>query len=606
MASHRHRKTPALRECGSAILLLTLASVLFTRAWAQQAGDSVCPRPAPGSVVQQPPELRSQNGRLEMTLNFRISTDAGGLTRFCYLSDGGLQAPTLEVKPGDELIIHFHNRLPGNGNRQPQPVHAAPSHSLGCAGGRMSLAATNLHFHGMNVSPTCHQDDVMQTLIEPSTTFDYRLKIPANITPGLYWYHPHPHPFTEAQVQGGASGALIVEGIASLRPEVRGLPERVLILRDQRMPAGIASKIDTNLPGWDISLNYVPVLYPDYVPSVIQTNPRQQEFWRVLNAAADTIFDLQVMVNNTPRSLRVVAIDGEPLIASASFNQTDVLLPPGSRAEFVVTTPNVGEQAQLVTRAWNTGPDGDQDPKRTIASIVSLPQPLAHGPAREAAQAVSGVHGSTSLQTATPVAQRKLYFSETRRDPKNFGSTSFFLTVEGQTPEMFKMDAPPNIIARQGTVEDWTVENRAREDHVFHIHQIHFQVLEIDGKPVDDPALRDTINLPYWKGQGPYPSVKLRMDFRDPNIVGTFMYHCHILQHSDNGMMGSIEVLPQNGNAAAWHTSQLCWCRAGSLTSSNLRSERDGPRHNMVWTLVVLGCLIPIGLLLCTHSRKSC
>ncbi|MGB9258377.1 MAG: Ig-like domain repeat protein, partial [Candidatus Korobacteraceae bacterium] len=91
---------------------------------------------------------------------------------------------------------------------------------------------------------------------------------------------------------------------------------------------------------------------------------------------------------------------------------------------------------------------------------------------------------------------------------------------------------------------DWTIENRAEEDHVFHIHQIHFRVLEVDGKPVNDGTLRDTIDLPYWDGSGPYPSVKLRMDFRDPNIVGTFLYHCHILKHEDMGMMGVIQVLP--------------------------------------------------------------
>src|SRR5207302_4008433 len=88
------------------------------------------------------------------------------------------------------------------------------------------------------------------------------------------------------------------------------------------------------------------------------------------------------------------------------------------------------------------------------------------------------------------------------------------------------------------------LENRSREEHVFHIHQIHFQVLEVDGKPSNDSALRDTIDLPYWKGEGPYPSLKLRMDFRDPNSTGILMYHCHILEHSATGMMGSIQVLP--------------------------------------------------------------
>ena len=112
------------------------------------------------------------------------------------------------------------------------------------------------------------------------------------------------------------------------------------------------------------------------------------------------------------------------------------------------------------------------------------------------------------------------------------------------------MNNPPTIVVHSGTVEDWVVENTALEDHIFHIHQIHFQVLEVNGQPVNDPAIRDTVDLPYWSGSGPYPSVKVRMDFRDPNIVGTFVYHCHILQHEDAGMMGAIQVLPSSGLAS--------------------------------------------------------
>src|SRR2546423_3287728 len=131
-----------------------------------------------------------------------------------------------------------------------------------------------------------------------------------------------------------------------------------------------------DLPAWDISLNYVPVLYPTYVPAVLEPTPHQQEFWRVLNAAADTIFDLQMIVKNGPRRLRVLAIDGVPLDRKAlddqSVSRTDVLVLPGSRVEFVVETPKPGEHAEFITRAWDTGPDGENEPQRTIATIVSV------------------------------------------------------------------------------------------------------------------------------------------------------------------------------------------------------------------------------------------
>jgi FtsP/CotA-like multicopper oxidase with cupredoxin domain len=105
----------------------------------------------------------------------------------------------------------------------------------------------------------------------------------------------------------------------------------------------------------------------------------------------------------------------------------------------------------------------------------------------------------------------------------------------------------PNIIARQGDVEDWIIENRTNELHAFHIHQIHFLVMDWSGQPVSEPFLRDTVNVPYYKeNMLSYPSVRLRMDFRDPKTVGTFVYHCHLLEHEDGGMMGTIRIDPVN------------------------------------------------------------
>jgi FtsP/CotA-like multicopper oxidase with cupredoxin domain len=111
---------------------------------------------------------------------------------------------------------------------------------------------------------------------------------------------------------------------------------------------------------------------------------------------------------------------------------------------------------------------------------------------------------------------------------------------------MFEMTSDvPNIVTEQGTVEDWIIENRSRELHDFHIHQLHFLLLEYQGRSLNENFLRDTVNVPYYDGHSlAYPSVRLRMDFRDPNTVGTFPYHCHILEHEDKGMMGSIRVAP--------------------------------------------------------------
>src|SRR6201996_29754 len=257
------------------------------------AADQVCARFASGSATSAPPELESQNGVLEVTFKFLTTTDSQGRARYCYVTDTGLEAPTLRVSPGDQLIIHFQNDLPAaSHNMAGMKMSLSPndSNSTAC-NGNMSATATNIHFHGMNAAPVCGQDEVVHTLIAPGQSFDYKVQIPSNEPPGLYWYHPHPHGFSEGQVQGGATGALIVEGLQNVDPALAGLTERTFVVRDQVLPTSESN--DANIPAWDLSINYVPVTYPGYTPAVIQTNPAQQELWRVANTAADTIMNLE-------------------------------------------------------------------------------------------------------------------------------------------------------------------------------------------------------------------------------------------------------------------------------------------------------------------------
>ncbi|MBB6144931.1 FtsP/CotA-like multicopper oxidase with cupredoxin domain [Silvibacterium bohemicum] len=587
-----------------AISAQDLAKMVSTAVTGSDAADQVCARYATGSVVSAPPELESQNGVLEVTFTFQTVTDSQGLIRYCYVTNTGLEAPTLRVNPGDQLIIHFQNNLPPAtaasdnmaGMKMTLSANDTPTTSTSSAcNGAMGTSVTNIHFHGMNVAPVCGQDEVVHTLVQPGQSFDYNVQIPANEPPGLYWYHPHPHGISEGQVQGGATGALIVEGLQNVDTALAGLPERTFVLRDQILPPSEMN--DSNIPAWDLSINYVPVTYPGYTPAVIQTNPGQQELWRVANTGADTILNLQYIVNGVAQTVQVVAIDGYPIASGSSgqqsVSQTSILLGPGARAEFVVTTPNVGDQAQLVTQYWNTGPDGDFDPARPIANIVSQ-----NGIENSAAKGTAAVRRLPShakqtkvtrfsaLASATPVAQRNLYFSEVLLDPTNpLSPTTFFITEEGQTPTVFTMDQQPNIVVHSGTVEDWVVENRAQEDHVFHIHQLHFQVLEVNGQPANDPAIRDTVDIPYWNGSGPYPSVKVRMDFRDPNVIGTFVYHCHILEHEDGGMMGEVQVLPQG---------------SASTTTATASASSIDPNGNVTLTANVIdaatGNATPTGL----------
>ena len=234
--------------------------------------------------MQNPPELRSQNGVLEVTLHFRYqaTTVGQGPPRYCYITDDGVESPTLRVHPGDQLILHLHNDLPAAILSQAHlpETPAQRGEQTGCDATMMDGAMTNLHFHGLTIPPTCHQDDVINTTVKPGDDFDYRVTIPKDEPPGLYWYHPHPHGFSERQVQGGASGALIVEGLERQNPSLAKLPERIIVLRDQSLSR--VQQLNTLPPAWDVSINYVPVLYPEYQPAKIETRPAQKELWRVL------------------------------------------------------------------------------------------------------------------------------------------------------------------------------------------------------------------------------------------------------------------------------------------------------------------------------------
>jgi FtsP/CotA-like multicopper oxidase with cupredoxin domain len=567
----------SLKSSFLAVLILSLARLA---AFAREDGASQpqrCRRPTPGSVVPEPGELRSQNGVLKADLTYLSSMSSGGQEDYCYQSEDGIENPTLRVNPGDLLIVHLRNRLTPSGPR-PKMSHALmpPIHSP-CASARMTILSTNLHFHGMTVAAVCHEDDVLHTFIQPGEApFEYRLRIPSDEPPGLYWYHPHVHGVTNPQVLGGASGALIVAGIERANSKLAGMPERTFIIRDQELlhpdaPPSKAGTIPpppvfrdpegdilntgtgTGKPAKDLSINFVPVPYPDYPLALIRVQPSERQLWRILNASAITYIDLQAVVNNALLNLGVVSVDGVPinengLVRDRILWVNHVFLPPGARVEWIFEGLPAGANARLITRSVDTGPEGENDPARPLAEIVASPQ--ASRPRSQLAASPAPLPRSELvwLGDVRPIRTRKLYFSERPSDPQNPHSpTVFMLTVDGQTPAPFDPNrTQPDIVVHQGDVEDWVIENRSREMHAFHIHQIHFMLTEWNRQPVDEPFLHDTINVPVWDGKNTrYPSVTLRMDFRDPNSVGTYVYHCHLLEHEDGGMMGIIRVLPR-------------------------------------------------------------
>ncbi len=512
---------------------------------------SDCPdRPAAGTVVKNPFSISSQNGALSAEFIMAHSVDQDGYTHYCYkykTSDHTVEAPTLRLNPGDTLNLEILDRIKDDDTeakkmKMKMDMSSTPGKTCGDSGDA-TIDSTNVHFHGLNVPPVCHQDDVINTLIQPgSPGFQYSLQIPTTEPPGLYWYHPHVHGFTEFQVNGGAAGAIVVEGMEKYRPEVKGLTERIFVIRQQFLVPWV--------PGaYELTINYQ-VASTEFLRPIIEMQPGDKEFWRVANASLQDFLELQVLQEDTPQKLELVALDGYPLAETRDVKE--ILIPPAGRAEFIVHAPPAGASAVFYTQAYSTGPTGNPDVAEPLANIQVGGSESSHAakapvpppaPAPASASASNAALKFSNLAHAAVTAERKLYFSE------EFGGTNgpiqFYITVDGQKQRVFEADEKPAITTKVGAVEDWTIENRALETHAFHIHQIHFQVLEVDGKPVTNSDLLDTIAIPYWSGPGtPYHSVKVRMDFRDPTIAGTFVFHCHILLHEDLGMMHKILVEP--------------------------------------------------------------
>ena len=343
--------------------------------------------------------------------------------------------------------------------------------------------------------------------------------------------------------------------------------QRLLIVRDQNVPGN--PEEGGNIPAWDVTLNYVPITSPtdpnsnNFVPAVLQMRPGDQEFWRVSNSAADTILDLQYVFDGQPQVMLVVAIDGVAVNSQDGTQPGDLIpvthfvLPPASRVEFIVIGPSASVGlAQLTTQNINTGPIGDNDPARPLATIQLVNSTVADNDAYVPAFKAMNPYQQrfAGLGTQPVAVQRTVFFDEDN------ATSTFFMAVQGVPEHAFDPNAPPDIVATQGTVEQWIVQNRTQENHAFHFHQLHFLVqsqdnFELNGS-LQAPAIAgqylDMIQVPFWDGNPnhPYPSATLLIDFRGSD-VGDFVFHCHILEHEDGGMMNIIRVQNPGGSQAS-------------------------------------------------------
>src|ERR1700747_3604348 len=167
----------------------------------------------PSDQLRNPPELRAKVHTLSLALHAAIASD--GKNSFYF--NGQPDAPTLRLSPGDQLKINYINDLPVN-----------PKESCAIT---PCMDMTNLHFHGLTVSPDAPQDDVLTMMAMPGKSLHYTVQIPKNHSPGLYWYHTHPHGESYRQALDGMSGAIVIGGIETYFQALVSLPERVLVVR---------------------------------------------------------------------------------------------------------------------------------------------------------------------------------------------------------------------------------------------------------------------------------------------------------------------------------------------------------------------------------------
>jgi Multicopper oxidase len=307
---------------------------------------------------------------------------------------------------------------------------------------------------GPALHPTCQSDEVIKTIVNSGETFQYHINFLENEPSGLYWYHPHIHGVTEHAVQGGASGAIIVDGIENIQLAVSGLRHRILMVRDQPVPGNPAPK--GNIPSWDLTLNYIAITSPtdpnsnNFVPAILHMEPVEKQFWRLSNSSSDTILDLQYEFDGVPQTIQVVAIDGVPVNSQDSDDPgrlipvTHFVLPRASRVEFIVSAPSSEiKLAQLITLAITTGPDGDNDPQRPLASIQLSGSVDSRGGSENRAGTFTAMSKTRQLYKglgSAPVAvKRTVYFDEIQ-------PTKFFMAVEGKPEHVFD----PNLLCLSG------------------------------------------------------------------------------------------------------------------------------------------------------------
>lgn len=451
--------------------------------------------PVTGGELTQPQVERRADGQLELRLEAapgQVLLAGRQATAMAY--NGNVPGPTLRLRAGDVLKIKLVNDLD---------------------------QATNLHVHGLHVSPEGNGDNVF-IAVAPGGTFDYEYKLPGDHPPGVYWYHPHHHGMVADQIFAGLFGAIIVEDPEPIASSV----ERVLVISDTTLDrAGNISAVPAmeRMMGREGQL----ILVNGQSNPQLSARPGQRERWRIINACVARYLRLRL----DGQQLQLLGMDSGRYPAPETVD--DLLLTPGNRADLLVTTAtgdsvlrafghDRGSMPGMMGPGFGAPNPTDQPDGGSLATFRVSGEPVAP------LAAVPAFLGPGDLRSSPIAARRRIILAAGMGMGGGSGMMRF--TINGREFNESRTDTTVSA----GDVEEWTLTNTGPMDHPFHLHVWPMQIVEENGQSIQPAVWRDVVNVPA-NGR-----VKVRVAFRD--FRGRSAYHCHILDHEDLGMMGVIEV----------------------------------------------------------------
>jgi FtsP/CotA-like multicopper oxidase with cupredoxin domain len=461
-------------------------------------GGTAIINPPPGAAFLDPPmAVKNRYGVYELAVEeSRINVNGSWATLLTY--NRSFPGPTIRARRGDVLQVQLQNFLP----------NTTEKNILG-----HTKNITNLHTHGLHVSPNEPADSMMVQL-QPGGVYDYSYDL-ANEEPGhLNFYHPHVHGLVAEQYWGGLVGPLVLEDETAA---LAGLETHIMVLKDLTL-SGSAPEPYTSTMEYMHGKEGNLVMVNGQVNPVLKIQPGQVQRWQIVNACNARFFKLSL----ENHSMYLAGTDGGLL--DKPYQVSSLLLSPGERVDILVRANQAKRSYRFLSLPYNRGGMSSQQQVTLLTlsysgSAVSNSLPAAINPGAK----------RVVMDTA-PLPRRQMTLSMMQGKGYING-----ISFTG-------MDHTYKIMSSPGTYEVWEIFNQSGMDHPFHQHVNSAQVLSISGGESSYaslyssiPAWKDVVIVPKWG------SVKLLVPVMDYD--GMTMFHCHIIEHEDIGMMGVWDIM---------------------------------------------------------------